>query len=497
MTGGSLWLVSPEDFWWHLKIGDLIRETGNIPEIGLFSATQGNTPFFYQSWLSEVLFSWTYQFGGLVAILQLRNLLLISTYGLLFWHSLRRIQNNSRAALLGILFSVIVAFDNWHVRPQMFSWLLFAATFVIVSEVASERWSIKMLWLLPVIEAFWVNLHGAFTLGPIVAGAAAIGALLDRQRDHPDAPVYPTMKAIWLATIAMIIATLINPRGWGVWVYVWKLLTDPSSQELITEWASPLTTLGDPVSQLLLAVLFIGGIMLLVVWQKMRSGDLLIIGAMTALTLTGVRYQIWFGMVAGPIIAEAIVRRGRFKFTKRNPEAPKVVASFTLIMLGLGLLVQPIIRIRIPFPEALNGSNGNLPYAELATDSTPIQAAEFLQANPPRQAYYHDMRYSSYLIWKAGQQLPVFVDTRVELYPIDQWNEYNCITAGRDWERLLAKYSMTTIMVDRKFGKALIDSVQAHPAWKTIYADHKTLIFERDPQAAQPNSSAISCPTTK
>ncbi|MBM7843595.1 hypothetical protein [Herpetosiphon giganteus] len=496
MAGGSLWLVNPEDFWWHLKIGDLIRETGTIPELGLFSATQANTPFFYQSWLAEVLFSWTYQLGGLVAILQLRNMLLIATYGLLLWHGLRRAKGNGRAAMLGLVFMVIVAFNNWNVRPQMFSWLLFAATFVIVSEVATERWSTKALWLLPIIEIAWVNLHGAFTLGPILVGAAAVGAIIDRRRDHPEAPIYATMRALWLAFAAMLAATLINPRGWGVLVYVWKLLTDPSSQELISEWASPLSTLSNPVSQFLLAVVFIAVIMIVVVWKKMRTADLLIIGTMIGLTLTGIRYQLWFGMVAGPIIAEALVQRGRLKLIKRNPPAPKAIAWLTIALAVVGLLVQPIIRIWLPMPAALNGASGDLPHAELATAATPIQAVAFLQANPPSQAYYHEMRYSSYLIWQAGEQLPVFVDTRVELYPIAQWNEYKCIMAGNDWERLLAKYAMNTIMVDREIGKDLVSAVQANPAWQEVYADQQTLIYERDSHIAQPSNQPISCPAT-
>ncbi|KPL87018.1 hypothetical protein SE18_11000 [Herpetosiphon geysericola] len=496
MAGGSLWLVTPEDFWWQLKIGDLIRQTGTIPQNGIFSATQANTPFFYQSWLAEVVFSWLYQLGDLVANLQLRNLLLISSYGLLLWHCLRRVKGNSRAALLGILFSVIVAFDSWQVRPQMFAWLLFAATFVIISEVATERWSIKALSALPLIEILWVNLHSSFTLGPLLVGIAALGAMLDRRRDHPDAPIYPTMRALWIASGVMLATSLINPRGWGVWVEGWSMLTALFSPAVLSEQASPLTTLSNPVSQLMLAVLLVAVVTLLVIWQKMRSADLLIISVLALLTLTGAHYQIWFGMVAGPIIAEALVRRGRLKLIKRNPAAPKAVAVLAIACAVIGLLVQPIIRIWLPLPEALNGATGNLTHAELASGSTPIQAVEFLQANQPNQAYFNDMGYGSYLIWKAGEQLPVFIDPRVELYPREQWNEYSCIMAGKDWERLLAKYSLDTILIDRELGNDLVRAVQTNPAWQELYADQQSLIFKRTAQAAQASNQPVSCPAT-
>jgi len=138
-----------------------------------------------------------------------------------------------------------------------------------------------------------------------------------------------------------------------------------------------------------------------------------------------------------------------------------------------------------------------LPQATLASAATPIQAVEFLQANPPSQAYFHDLGYGSYLIWQAGEQLPVFIDPRVSLYPTEHWQAYSCIMAGRDWERLLTQDSIDTILVDRGNGQQLISAVQANSAWREVYADQQSLIFKRDPQAAQPTGSATSCPATK
>lgn len=449
---------------------------------------------FYQSWGSEWLFALLYAGGGLPLIALVRNLLLVGTYGLLVWHTLRRTSNNGRATLVGLLLAVAVAFDNWGTRPQMFSWLLFMLTFVVVSEVSLERWPRRVLLTLPLMQIAWVNLHGAFTLGPVLVGCAALGGTLDRRRDHPEAPTYLTARALWLAFGAVLLAMLINPRGFGVVTYVLTLLTDPSSQRLISEWVSPFNTLDNPVTQLFFLVLLIAVVMLAVVWRQLRAGDLLTFVAFTVLTLTGIRYQLWFGMVAGPIVAEALVHRGRLNLIKNREQRSPGLAWLTLALAGLALLVQPPFRTIIPLPQALRGAQGPLPHAELAVSATPIQAVDYLLRNPPPAGLFHEMRFSSYLIWRAGERIPAFVDTRVELYPIEMWFEYKCIVAGKDWETLLAKYNLSTVLVDRKLEQELITALQQSGVWRERYADERTLVLERDPAAPPPTLQPTSCP---
>ena len=49
-----LWLL---DFWWHLKVGEIIVNSGEMPRVALFSLTCAGQPFIYHDWLSEVLYS--------------------------------------------------------------------------------------------------------------------------------------------------------------------------------------------------------------------------------------------------------------------------------------------------------------------------------------------------------------------------------------------------------------------------------------------------------
>src|ERR1051326_4348754 len=51
------------DFWWHLKMGEIIATTHSIPKVDIFSFTAAGQPFVVQNWLAEVIFFWTYKIG--------------------------------------------------------------------------------------------------------------------------------------------------------------------------------------------------------------------------------------------------------------------------------------------------------------------------------------------------------------------------------------------------------------------------------------------------
>src|SRR5438093_10433766 len=52
------------DFWWHLKVGEVIATTRSIPRIDLFSFTASGKLFVLQNWLGELLFYAMYLAGG-------------------------------------------------------------------------------------------------------------------------------------------------------------------------------------------------------------------------------------------------------------------------------------------------------------------------------------------------------------------------------------------------------------------------------------------------
>jgi hypothetical protein len=71
----------------------------------------------------------------------------------------------------------------------------------------------RWLWLLPVIQVLWVNCHGFFVLGPLVVAAYIAEWGFDHVRP-PKAPAQrPPLKYLVLASMATLVACLVNPYG--------------------------------------------------------------------------------------------------------------------------------------------------------------------------------------------------------------------------------------------------------------------------------------------
>src|SRR5438093_8297724 len=72
------------DFWWHLKIGEVIATTGSIPRVDLFSFTAAGKPFVIQNWLGELIFYWTYLAGGFPLLVFFNTVLTLAAFLLLY-----------------------------------------------------------------------------------------------------------------------------------------------------------------------------------------------------------------------------------------------------------------------------------------------------------------------------------------------------------------------------------------------------------------------------
>src|SRR6185436_11966853 len=104
---------------------------------------------------------------------------------LLAWLLLRaaRHAGASRALALPCLAWVMcLAAARVQERPHLFAYVLLGAYLLILSRRARRLRTGRAdrgLWLLPLLQVLWTNLHGSFLVGPALVGFAAIGIVLD------------------------------------------------------------------------------------------------------------------------------------------------------------------------------------------------------------------------------------------------------------------------------------------------------------------------------
>lgn len=125
----SLVPLPPNDFWWHLKIGELIFNEKSIPTTNLFAWTiRPDAPFTYGAWLGELLIYVIYKIGKLELITFIRTLLAAITFWLLAYETWRK-SNSWRLSALAVALACGMTINNLPTGPQIWSWVPFIIYF--------------------------------------------------------------------------------------------------------------------------------------------------------------------------------------------------------------------------------------------------------------------------------------------------------------------------------------------------------------------------------
>jgi hypothetical protein len=496
--------IPPNDFWWHMATGRLIVEIGQIPTVDSFSYTRAGEPFYNQSWLGQLLMYGLYTLGGAALVILAQAALLACTYGLLLRLCLRRTGRLRISVAFLLVATMPASFDNWIVRPQTYALPLFVAYLYVLDgwrgrrqEAGGRRQEAgifaiipRQLWILPALGIVWVNLHGSFVLGGALIGLTFVGeglrrVVADRREerawarrpvghaedvlDRPPAPDRPPLRQLFLAGLLTGAAWLINPGGLQVLGYVRNLLGSSAVTQLVTEWAPQ--TVRDTGGIIFFLFVIVGVVLLAYAPRRPNPVEMLVTGAFFWLALGAVRNNIWFIVVATPLLVDHLASWLPRDERPAFQGAPAINAALVGVIGLLLLLALPWVKPALGLPPAVGG---------LLSPDTPVAAVEFLKGDQRRPVrLFHEMAYGSYLIWAdPGQK--VWADPRIELYPLEQWLDYQRLSGGVNVDELLAKYNIDGLLLSNKSQEALVAYAQARPhAWEQRYADEEVSYFVR------------------
>ncbi len=475
----SISVIRPNDFWWHLRTGQIIVETRTIPMTDLFSFTRAGQPWTNEGWLMQVLLYLLYYCGGLPLIIFCHALTITAGYVLLHGACLCSSGGRTRAAALATLAAGALGMASWGVRPQSISFLLFAILLVVLQRHALEpptgsgpgggspAGGSHALWLLPLLFALWVNLHGAFVFGIGLLGIyvlvhvghdLAAGRAL--RRETRDAMI------VGLASLA---ALSLHPSGpLAILRYVGGFFQSEVTHQANLEFLPLSIREGDGLLFFAFVVVFI-----LLAFQRRAS---LPASALPAMLVFGIaslyarRVLPWFAMIAAPAFAQVLAINAG---PRTSP--PARASRLNGVLLGLLALLTvatlPWLRPYLPLPADRQGY--------IAPSETPVEATGFLCSMGSNVRVYNDLAFGSYLIW-ACPSVPVFIDTRIELYPQEMWRDYfwvaNAITG---WEDVLQRYGVNTVIAHKRGMETLVAGLRASARWEAMYEDSTAAIFRQ------------------
>ena len=194
------------DYYWHLRTGDLIRQTGQVPRVDFYTFTRQGTPWIDLHWIFQVGISWVREHGGVPALTLVKAVITCLAVFLLI--TARRRSWPVWTMILAWLPALLVLSGRMYVRPETLSLLYLAIDLAVVCRW--DRFPV-LAWLLPLVQLAWVNTHGLFVLGPIVLVFALVDAALRRGALAPEHIRW--WQTVVPACVATGLACLLNPYG--------------------------------------------------------------------------------------------------------------------------------------------------------------------------------------------------------------------------------------------------------------------------------------------
>src|SRR5271157_251762 len=212
-------IVMDPDVWWHMRSGEWILQHGVVPHTEPFSIYGAGKPWTAYSWLFEVLIFQLFQRLGLTGLVAYTaGMVAAITMAL---HRLnRRLQGDFSIAVLLTLAGSFCLMDLWTPRSWLFTILFFVLELDVLMQARRTGKTGELFWL-PVIFAFWANMHIQFVVGLLVLGMALGESVLARWWSGIETRIGPAR--LCGIFIACILATLANPYGWTAYRVAYDL----------------------------------------------------------------------------------------------------------------------------------------------------------------------------------------------------------------------------------------------------------------------------------
>ncbi|HEY0076912.1 MAG TPA: hypothetical protein VGB77_22700 [Abditibacteriaceae bacterium] len=525
--------ISPNDFWYHARAGSVTATTGHIPTQNLFSTgVPLDTPYFNQGWIAHWAFYKILGSGGLDWIAVFRSACMAFAYALIAWAAFRRarrvahaqlsgqespaqlleIENSAaHVAALAALLTFLMSALNMDVRPQTFSFPLFAFfTFAVYEWPFNDRARPILMLLLGVALALWSNLHGAFLTALIALWMVCVGEWIHAARHLTffGAVLSTTARYQLLALAGLCSLTaMINPRGAGIYHYAFGLAGNYTSQKFIAEWQRPsfLEWNSDVffIAPFLLAYLIYKSAPRADKWLcapcGVRAGEILALLALVAMGFRNVRAIVWFALFFAPAFSGAFMAAfvsAKLKAQKAIPEPTPAVYAMNAVMafLLLFLIVPalPWIKPELPLPPAYQARFAPTPQGKfplgfaddpplLIENTTPVEAIDFLRKHPPRGKLYNEMVFGSYLMWALYPKTLPNADPRIELYPDEYWKKYLEFNNNpRNAGAVLTREGYSDALLNPKLQEPLVEELSRTPGWKKYaFKSGPAILFRR------------------
>jgi MFS family permease len=471
----------------HLKNGQLFVQNLWIPTHNLYSYTYPDYPFVNHHWGTGVIFYLIEQVTGFSG-LTLAFIVLSLVTLLLFFDLAVRYASFALAAPIALLV-IPVLITRHEVRPEVFSYLLSGVFLQVLLGYKYGKLSLRWLFLLPLLEIFWVNLHIYFFVGFILLGVFLLESfivfLLKKDRDSSD-----HLKGLAIAFLLTLLAACLNPSGFTGASYPFLILK--GYEVPVIENYSVRAVLSEGITFLpfVYFVIVFGLLCLSSLYAVIKAprtlspANLLLTVFFSMLAWWAIRNFAFFAYFALPLTAMNL------KHLLSGEE--KVSSSRGMFKLSAALVVIVVVLILIKPVYLLSSGRGPRGVGlEEANDA----AADFFIKENLQGPIYNNYDVGAYLIYYLYPAHRVFIDNRPEAYPTSFFRDvYLPLHLDEEkWQSVRSLHGFNVLFFNHRdrssWGEQFMIRRLLDPAWAPVYFDKHVLILLR---RNGPNQSTVT-----
>lgn len=387
-----------------------------------------------QSWFASVVYAGAERIGGLEAV-RLQFTLTAGVLAGLAW-LLTRPAGDLIRRTVAVLPFIAVAALGWSHRPYVVGLICLALVLLVADGRLDPRWLIPTGWL-------WLNTHGGWPLGLVALTTLYVGARFDRRDGRVE------LRSFGWLSVGLVVGSF-NPYGVKLLLFPFSAVERREAFQRIVEWRAPTFTGRDELAFLVALALAIVALHMGGNWR--RTLPMIVFVSAALISARNIHVA---ALVLLPGTAEGLRRQAAGDFDSFRVPIAAIASVLAVVTLT---------------SSVLGDAFGDEPY--------PVAATEYLEAEglDPTEATVVAMDYvGNYWEARYGHAAAVFVDDRVEVFPLDVLDDYEALAAGeRRWEEALSRYAPDAVVWERD--EPLAALLAADDDWVIVHEDEKFLV---------------------
>ncbi len=459
----------------HIRMGQVILDTGKIPAQSLASFTATNDPLVAHAWLSEILLATLYSVGGLALVSVVTGIIVATTHaGVALF--LRSRGVDARWALAAAFISLAVSSTHWLARPHMFSILGVAITIWILESGSSHKWR----YVAPLFVV-WANLHGGWLYGLVIILGYVIGSRIEvvldaDQRDEWLKVFRVNLVALLVACLATLVTpfTLADPAGFDLHREVFSGATSSALASQMGEFMSPNFQAAAPLP--FFGALLLTVALLAVTRRRMSAPHLIVLVMSLFFALRSFRNMALFGVSAWPLVALHVARA--WPAHRRNFPLFGEIARIDKSARP-GLYAAPVALMLIAIGLNSGSAFGSqIIRRDFSPKVFPVEAVARLKAASASGRIFEAWEWGGYIMyaWPSARLLvdPLkFNDSTVSAFTkID--------SARPGWQEEIRRLNIETVIIHPD--TPLSDGLERDSGWTKWYQDSTAVVFRSNLQ---------------